>query len=584
MMPALRMIFLAVQILVLMVSMGMAATERRVALVIGNSDYWNFPDLPNPVNDARDIADRLSDLGFEVILGTDLTRQELLNSLLKFAGALVDADTSLFFYAGHGMQIEDVNHLVPVDLALSPDLRIDEQTVTVDRVVQLMNEFTETTIVFLDACRDNPLTEDIPIGSRDEGIGRGLARLRAAGGSYIAFATAPGSVAYDGEGRNSPFTRALLEHIATPNVDIRLMMSDVRRDVFEATYQKQMPWDSNSLIGRFYFLQDEQLSRLDAEQRTEAEAWAALTGSTRREDFAEFLRSFPDGTFASLAQLKIDTLDNLDREASEERAAFVLARSQADVEVWKNFIETYPKGVFAEIAREEQARLEDQIFRSRLTIEELHWQSIQASHSPSDFDTFLRLYPDSSFRDLALQRRQLAERAAEVTGELGAKTDAELEREIKRRVNQLPVQFLQYGLIALGHQVSDVSGVMDSETRQAIRNYQATIDAPQTGRLTPQQAVDLIMSAASLGDSNALTAAGIMTASGQGLEKDEATARLWLDRASELGNGFAMANLGVMYRDGLGGQRDLDKARSLLTVAVTLGVDEAVPILRSLNQ
>ncbi|MEM9032066.1 MAG: caspase domain-containing protein, partial [Pseudomonadota bacterium] len=242
-------------------SMAMAVGDRRVALVIGNADYWNFPDLANPGNDAADLGARLEDLGFEVILGVDQTRDELVSTLLDFARRLEGADTSLFFFAGHGMQINDVNHMIPVDAILSPELRVDDQTVTIDRVVQLMNQFTDNALVFLDACRDNPLTADIPIGSRDDGVGRGLARLRAAGGSYISFATAPGHVAYDGEGRNSPFTEALLRHISTPNVDIRLMMADVRRDVFEATAQQQLPWENNSLIGRFYFRQDDRLSR-----------------------------------------------------------------------------------------------------------------------------------------------------------------------------------------------------------------------------------------------------------------------------------------------------------------------------------
>jgi hypothetical protein len=128
-----------------------------------------------------------------------------------------------------------------------------------------------------------------------------------------------------------------------------------------------------------------------------------------------------------------------------------------------------------------------------------------------------------------------------------------------------------------------VSGVIDAPTRRAIRNYQATIGVPQTGRLSPQEVVDLILAAAALGDSYAMTAAGIMTASGHGLIADPQTARLWFDRAADKGNGLAMANLGVLYRDGIGGPRDIPKARSLLTVAVTLGVDGAEPLLRSLD-
>ena len=125
---------------------------------------------------------------------------------------------------------------------------------------------------------------------------------------------------------------------------------------------------------------------------------------------------------------------------------------------------------------------------------------------------------------------------------------------------------------------------LDPPSRMAIRNYQATIGEIQTGRLTSQQTVDLILAAASLGDSFALTAVGIMASAGNGLHQNDEVARLWLGHASDLGNGLAMANLGILYRDGRGGNRDLSKARSLLTVAVTLGIEGAEPILRSISE
>ncbi|MEM7778727.1 MAG: caspase family protein, partial [Pseudomonadota bacterium] len=464
-----------------------------------------------------------------------------------------------------------------------------EEAITVNRIVGLMNQFSKTTLVFLDACRDNPLTSDIPVGEQRNGFSKGLARIRAAGGSYIAYATAPGNVAYDGHGRNSPFTTALLEHIDTPNIDIRLMMADVRQDVFEATGQRQLPWENNSLIGRFYFDEDSTLQRLDSQQRNETEAWQAISESVQREDYAAYLRDFPDGTFASVAQMKIDALEQMDQRANEERTSFILARAAESEAAWEAFLTDYPTGVFSEIASEELQDLRDEIARNELSLEEMHWRSIETSVAPTDFATFLEIYPNSLFRDLAEQRQAAAERAQEILGTVtGQPRDqvrkAELEREVKRRVSKMPVQFVQYGLDALGHPVGDISGVLDRPTKSAIRNYQATIGAPQTGRLSPEQTVDLILNAAALGDSHALTATGIMLTSGYGLRQNEAMAREWLDRAADRGNGLAMANLGILYRDGRGGDRDLAKARSLLTVAVTLGVEGAEPVLRSLGE
>lgn len=574
--------------LVFALSAGAQTAERRVALVIGNSAYSGLPALPNPANDAGDIAARLRALGFEVVLGLDLTRAGFQRTLFDFAARLNGAETSLLFYAGHGVQVNDVNHLIPVDAELAEGDELAGQTVTVDRIVGMMNEFTRTTIVLLDACRDNPLTNRAAARSDGQVIGRGLAQVQTAGGSYIAFATGPGSVAYDGEGRNSPFTAALLTHIERPNIDIRLMMADVRRDVFRATGQQQLPWENSSLIGRFYFHEGAQDERPDGGLHSETEAWAAIAESTRREDFAGFLQEFPAGSFAAVATLQMAALERIDRQQSAEGADFVLARSAGTEEDWSDFITRHPDGLFAQLATEELERLREEIRRSRLSIEEIHWRSIRNSRNAADFAQFLALYPRGAFSDLAEERQLAAARAEAMIRSLTGRErtedvrDVELERDIKERVAQVPVQFVQYGLNALGHQVGDLSGVLDVPTRRAIRNYQATIGAEQTGRLDPQQTVDLILAAAALGESHAMTAVGIMTASGNGLRQDEETARLWLDRASDLGNGLAMANLGVMYRDGRGGSRNLRRARSLLTVAVALGVEGADPILRSI--
>lgn len=564
-----------------------AADGRRVALVIGNSAYQSFPTLANPSNDATDIARKLQGLGFEVILGTDMGRDDFQSVLLKFAKEIDGAEISLLFYAGHGVQIDDVNYLIPVDASLAQGSAVTGQAVPVDRIVALMNEYTKTSLIFLDACRNNPLAN---AGAQDGARGAdGLARIRAAGGTYIAFATAPGSVAFDGKGRNSPFSEALLRHIDTPNVDVRLMMSDVRQDVFTATGQRQLPWENNSLIGRFYFRQGDSLERLDQSQRTEAQAWKAIADSTAREDFAGFLRDFPDGAFASIAKLKIAALDQIDERDSVEREDFLKARATNSEEGWKDFIDHHKGGLFADLAAEQLEKLRAEIAQNLVSVEEIHWRSIEASREPGDFQTFLTLYPDGAFADLAQQRLEAAKRAAEITGAvLGAPTtndqkSVRLEIELKKKVDQLPMQFVQYGLIALGYPIAKVTGVIDAPTRKAIRSYQATIGIDQTGRLTDQQIVDLIMAAAALGDSYAMTAAGIMTASGAGLHENPEVARLWFDRAADKGNGLAMANLGVLYRDGKGGPRDLPKARSLLTVAVTLGVEGAEPLLRSLD-
>lgn len=227
--------------------------HHRVALVIGNSNYISAPPLRNPKNDATDIAATLRKLGFEVVEGTDLTRRDTDQAIREFGRKLEGADLGLFFYAGHGLQVNGRNYLVPIDAKLerSGDLALD--AVDIGVVLAQMEAEKRVNLVLLDACRDNPfsrsLARSMSTGSRSSSVGVGLASIQSAIGTMIAYATQPDNVALDGEGRNSPFTGALLKHIGTPGLDITTVMRRVRADVITATREKQVPWDHSSLIG-----------------------------------------------------------------------------------------------------------------------------------------------------------------------------------------------------------------------------------------------------------------------------------------------------------------------------------------------
>jgi uncharacterized caspase-like protein len=226
------------------------AAPDRVALVIGNGTYSFASHLKNPVNDAADIAGALREIGFTVIDGIDLDRRTMEEKIRAFGNALGSARTALFFYAGHGMQVAGRNYLIPIDARLQKpgDLALD--TVDVQVVLQQMEAQPRVNLVFLDACRDNPLARSFASAlgaSRSSAVGQGLASIQSAVGTMIAFATQPDNVALDGEGRNSPFTAALLRHIREPGVDIAVTMRRVRTDVLAATGQRQLPWDHSSL-------------------------------------------------------------------------------------------------------------------------------------------------------------------------------------------------------------------------------------------------------------------------------------------------------------------------------------------------
>ncbi len=235
---------------------GAAQAEGRVALVVGNSAYEHIATLRNPRNDAGDLTAKLEGLGFQVFGGTDLDRRALVSALIQFGRAAEKAEVALFFYAGHGLQVNGQNYLVPVDAVVEFESEIDLSLVSLSGVMQQLERGSRTNIVFLDACRDNPFAKQLARSSNRSAmsLNKGLGRVQSGSGTFIAFATQPDAVAADGTGRNSPFTTALLSHIATPGQSISDMMIEVRNDVIASTDGQQVPWDSSSLTGRFAFV------------------------------------------------------------------------------------------------------------------------------------------------------------------------------------------------------------------------------------------------------------------------------------------------------------------------------------------
>ena len=232
------------------------AHAGKVALVIGNSAYRNTTPLPNAATDAADMAARLADLGFEVYGGTDLDRQAMLQAVDTFSRALSPDDLALFFYAGHGAQIGTENYIIPVDVQASDEIGLTGASVRLQVILRSMELRADRRIVILDACRNNPFVQAVAARGGGE-VPRGLARVEAGVGSFIAFSTQPGNVALDGTGRNSPFTTALLAHIGEAGQDIHAMMREVRSDVVAATGETQVPWENSSLVSEVYLASDE---------------------------------------------------------------------------------------------------------------------------------------------------------------------------------------------------------------------------------------------------------------------------------------------------------------------------------------
>ena len=253
--PLLRSLLIAALLLTTLAVPAMAQ-GRKVALVIGNGSYQHAPALANPVNDAEAVATKLRGLGFEVSLQRNLTLAAMRRALRSFGDSANGAEVALLYFAGHGMQMgrrdRAENYLLPVDATLQDARDTDDEALALSKVMDFLDG-AQNRIIVLDACRDNPLAQRMANTGATRSASRGLAPLESAGsGTLVAFATAPGSVAADGTGRNSPFTSALLEHLDTPGLDAQALFTRVRQRVHEATAGRQVPWNNDALLRPVY--------------------------------------------------------------------------------------------------------------------------------------------------------------------------------------------------------------------------------------------------------------------------------------------------------------------------------------------
>lgn len=283
--------------------------QPRVALVIGNSAYREAP-LTNPVNDATDMAAVLRGLGFSVALRANATRADMKTALREFAQSLREGGVGLFYYAGHGIQSRGRNYLIPVDASIQSEAELEYESVDANLVLSYMDEArSRVNIVVLDACRNNPFARSFRSASR------GLVQMEAGRGTFIAFATAPGSVAADGDGRNGLYTRYLLQSLKHRDSDIDKVFRRVTAEVARATNGAQVPWVSTSLTGDFAFRPDataaSQVLAQDASapappsQAVELAFWDSIKDSRNPADFREYLVQFPAGRFAGLARNRL---------------------------------------------------------------------------------------------------------------------------------------------------------------------------------------------------------------------------------------------------------------------------------------
>jgi len=310
---------------ILAATCGHSFAEKRVALIIGNSAYQHVTQLPNPANDAAVIAALLKHSGFDMVESHhDLKILQMKRTVRDFIDRARDADIAVVYYAGHGIEVDGTNYLIPVNAELARDIDVEDEAVSLDRIIRVLEPVKRLRLVILDACRDNPFTRSMKRTIASRSIGRGLAKIEVVtSDTLIAFAAKAGSTAADGDGKNSPFTIALLNHLATPGLDLRLSLGRVRDEVLNATKGRQEPFVYGSLGGSTVALVPA------AQQPTPA---AVPTSAPR---------SVPS--------------------ANPEQAArrdYELAADIGTKEVWERFLTRYPSGFYADLARAALHKLE----------------------------------------------------------------------------------------------------------------------------------------------------------------------------------------------------------------------------------
>ncbi len=293
-----------------------AIANQRVALVVGNSAYVRAPHLINPINDAEDVASALKRSGFEVIIATNLSKVAMEEAFISFSRVTREADVAMFYYAGHALQFGGVNYLVPVDAQLKDEADL-RRLVRLDDIVADVQQAKNLRIIVLDACRDNPLADQLrrSIGaSRSAYIGRGLAKMDSPLGTIIAYATQAGRTADDGDGRNSPFTTAFLNNLERKE-EIGTVFRRISVDVYQSTRQKQLPEISLSLIGEFYLNGRLPIDTggtpapVPVNPCDEAqEHWTKSDLANTKSSYEEHLARFPACSFATFARAKIAAL------------------------------------------------------------------------------------------------------------------------------------------------------------------------------------------------------------------------------------------------------------------------------------
>ena len=404
-----------------------AQAERRIALVIGNGAYSSQP-LANPANDAALMAETLRGVGFEVMEVIDADARGMRKAVHTFSrtlGRAGDDAVGFVFYAGHGIQAKGENYLIPVDAQIEEAIDVEFEGFPASTLLSaLENAGNRLNIVVMDACRNNPYKAATRSG------GAGLARMDAPSGTLIAYSTAPGKVAADGRGRNSPYTRALSRAIASPGAKVEDVFKTVRVAVMDRTNEAQVPWESSSLTGDFFFVekQPEPVATPEPpvpaapDNTVELTFWNSIKDSTDASLFEAYLAQYPEGLFAALAKAKIGVIQKQANTARSqtETAFFQAIQNSEDPADFQAYLDQYPNGAFASLATARIAFLEErreqasrstaaqaaaeQAAAAQTDADRQAWEQAGKVNTADAFNAYLERFPGGQYVDLARAR------------------------------------------------------------------------------------------------------------------------------------------------------------------------------------
>lgn len=494
-----------------------ALAETRVALVIGNAGYATAR-LANPKNDAEQIARTLKGVGFDVIKQTDADMATMRQAFIEFSRRLKNQDSvGVFYYAGHAVQVAGQNYLIPVGADISSESEIPVQAVNLQELLGAMKgAAARVKIAILDSCRNNPFE------SSTRGLSRGLAAVTAPAGTLIAYATAPGEVALDGNDGHSPFTAALTRVIPTPGLEIEEVFKRTRAAVLEATDSQQTPWEHSSLVGQFIF---------------KAKGTA------------------PEGSGAPTARIP-DTVDN---RRLAEIADWERIKATGDANAYRRHLKAYPGSAYEEVAHYKIAQLEQRSGGWSW------WQTGSSGGSATRgeidgaFERAVKLEASTNDPQALVEAERLYRQAAEqgvVTAMFNLGRMYEKGRGVARNANEAA---LWYGRAALADHVA---------AQAALGTMYEFGDGVATNLAG---ALRLYRLAAEKGDPHGMTSLGYLYAQGKGVARDYAEARRWYQAAAEKSQSRAMFNLALLQMRGDGGPVDGVAAIGWLNSAVDKG-------------